>query len=240
MIVSINDIEIQFPTSLSELTLGQRIDFHLAYGQELEQMLRDIVKMPEGFDKELQLSYFKIEQACRAFAFFSGYPLSAIAEAPFFEEISMIYDTCLRSFIEWPTEVELQEKYTWNGQDWFLSSPELKHGDKMRFGEFIDAKQLVQQMVEMGMGRWEYMLPICAIYLRRENEAYQESFLYENSERLTLMRDLPMDIASHVGFFLSVTQNISISTLTSFGNRGQRAQAGSHGNILKSMVGSIS
>jgi hypothetical protein len=57
MQVQINDKTFTFPSSLSEFTLGQRIDFQEQYGNELDEMLKSIIEMPEGIDKDLEVAW---------------------------------------------------------------------------------------------------------------------------------------------------------------------------------------
>jgi len=65
-------------------------------------------------------------------------------------------------------------------------------------------------------------LNLSAIYLRKKGEEYDESFLYEGSDRLELMKQLPMDIALAVGFFLSSSMNLYINHFQSFTPQEQR------------------
>ncbi len=216
MKILVNDIPVTIPTTLSEFTLGKRIEFYNEYGRELDDMAKVIIEMEDGIDKELEISQYQFEKMIRTFAFFSNCTPEAIRNSKFLDEIAAIYYTSIELLFEEEKNLELSHVFVWNKEFWELHPPELKHGDKMTFGELIDSKQIVKDMMEVGKGKWEYMLPICAIYLRKKDEPYDESFMYEGSERLELMKSLPMNIAMQVGFFLSASMNLYLNSFLSF------------------------
>jgi hypothetical protein len=212
MRVFINDKEVVFPSSLSEYTLGQRIAFHNEHGAILDKMLESILKMEDDEIKEIEIIGFQMEKMFRSFAFFAGTTVEAIKESKFIDDVASVYYSCLAVLFDEEEKLELCRTFTWKEETWELSVPELKHGDKMKFGEFIDAKQVVKDMSDLGHGKWEAMLHLCAIYLRKKGEPYQQEFLYEGSERMEMMKELPMDIALQVGFFLTGTMNFYMNT----------------------------
>lgn len=225
MRVVINDKEVVFPSSLSEYTLGQRIAFHQEHGVLLDQMLESILKMEDEFQKELEMVNYQLEKMFRTFAFFAGCTPEAVKEQKFIDDVSNIYYSCLAVLFDEEKNLELQRSFVWKGEQWELAEPELKNGSKMKFGEFIDAKQTVKDMSEMGAGKWEAMLPLCAIYLRKKDEPYKEEFLFEYSERMELMKELPMDMAMQVGFFLISIVNFYMNTSMSLKSQEQRELA---------------
>jgi hypothetical protein len=240
MRLQINDTEVVFPSSLSEFTLGQRIDFYNQYGRQLDDMMLSTLSMEEGFEKEMELMHFQFEKMFRTFAFFAGTTPEALQESEFINDIANIYHANLAALLDDEQAIDLKTEYVWNGEIWELHIPELKNGSKMKFGEFIDSKQLIKDMADLGAGKWESMLHLCAIYLRRQGEEYQDSFLYENSDRIELMRSLPMDIALSVGFFLSSSVNSYMNTLL-FSTQAEQNQTESLVlNTLIDGVGSIS
>lgn len=222
MRIIINDKEVVFPSSLSEYTLGQRIAFQKEHGDLLDKMLDSILKMDDDEKRELEMVNFQLEKMFRTFAFFCNCSVEAVKEDKFVEDVANIYYACLSVLFEEEGNIKPQTLFTWKGEEWELLTPELQHGGKHRFGEFIDAKQVINDMGDIGRGKWEAMLPICAIYLRKKDEPYRQEFLYEGSERMELMKDLPMDIAMQVGFFLSLTTNSYLNTLRSSENQGSK------------------
>lgn len=222
MRININDKEVVFPSSLSEYTLGQRIAFQKEHGDLLDKMLDSILAMPDDEKRELEMVEFHLQKMFRTFAFFAGCTLEAVQDAKFVDDVASIYYSCLAVLFEEEDKMEPQRSFTWKGEEWELSAPELKHGDKMKFGSFIDGKQVVSNMADLGHSKWEAMLPLCAIYLRKKDEEYQQEFLYEGSDRMGEMKDLPMDIAMQVGFFLNNIINFYLTTLKSSESQEQR------------------
>lgn len=222
MQISINNTWITIPSSLSEITLKQKIDFQKQYGDSLLEMAKSIHDMPDGFEKELEMTQFQVEQMFKTMAFFCNCTEQALKESEFIDKIAGIYYSCLSQLNEQNELLELQQSHVWNEEEWFIDHPELKNGDRMTFGEFIDAKQIIQDMVNVGNNRWECLLPLCAIFLRKKGEAYDESFLFEDSERLKLMQTLPFNIALNVGFFLTSSLNMYIEAFRFSPNQEQK------------------
>lgn len=237
MRVIVNDKEIIFPSSLSEFTLGQRIAFHKEHGHLLDKMLDSILAMPDDMYKELEIENYHFEKMYRTFAFFSGLHPDVIKESEFIDHVANIYYSCLAVLIEDEKNLELKREFIWKGKVWVLDPPELKHGDKMTFGEMIDSKQRVKDNADIGNSKWEGLLAICAVFLRMEGEEYKEEFLYEGSERIKLMQELPMDIALQVGFFLSATVNIYINTSIYFPSPEPKEAVNTRKRIMTVMDG---
>lgn len=209
----INDKEVQFPSSLSEITIGQRIAFYNEHGKLLDQMLTSILEMKDEIFRELELVEYHHEKMIRTFAFFTNTTPEAIKESVFLDQIANIYHSCLAVLVEEEKEMTLEQNFIWKGEEWELSPPILSQGSQMKFAELIDSKQMIKDMVELGRGKWEYMVKLCAVYFRKKGEAYREEFLYEDSDRIKLMHELPMDHAMQVGFFLSSSLNFWMNTL---------------------------
>lgn len=220
MKIWINNKEVIIPSTLREITLKKRIDFHETHGKLLEAMYESIMAMEDPDEKEIELALFRITSAIHALSFFSNIPIEILRDSDHLDKLLGYYNSSLALIFE--EEKKLQDKpqtsFVWKEQEWFLHVPELKHGDKLTFGEFIDSKQIIQNMVNLGKNRWECLIPLAAIYLKKEGEIYEESFLYEGSDRLKLMEELPLDIALSVGFFLSSSLNSFTEVFQSFIN----------------------
>jgi hypothetical protein len=240
MRVELNDKVIILPSSLSELTLGQRIAFHNQYGRELDEMLQSILAMDDTMERDLEFVHFQYEKMFRTFAFFANTTPEALKESAFIDDIARIYHASLSLLFEDEQQLEPQQEFSWKGELWELQPPQLSNGSRIKFGEFIDSKQLIKDMMDLGKGKWEYMRPLAAIYLRKKGEAYQEEFLFEDSERLRMMNDLPMDMALQVGFFLTTSMNTYLNTLLSSKSPELKTQVNSVPSTLPGGDGSIS
>lgn len=238
MIVFINTRPVEIPSTLSDFTLGRRLDWQEQYGDELDKMLDSIAKMDDGVEKELELLDFYFERMYRSFAFFTDTKI-AIVRASDVEKIALVYNAAIAHILEDPKEQELSNEFIFNNERWLISEPLLKHGDKMSFGEIIDAKQMIRDTFALGIGRWPAVYKLAAIFLRRPGEVYEESFLYDNSERLQLMRSLPMSIAYQVAFFLSALTSSSQSLSIFFASRELKVPESLRGSISSYTVGLI-
>ncbi|SHK93088.1 hypothetical protein SAMN05444266_101625 [Chitinophaga jiangningensis] len=212
MRILINDMEVVIPSSLSEITLGQRIDFHNQFGKAFDAHLDSIMAMEDGVPRDIEIMDLNLQKAYAAFSFFSEIDIDVLRQSAFTDEILQIYHSSLAQLFQHEQEIVLQDTYYFNGEKWQLSTPELHPGHRMRFGEFIDAKQIALDLYDFGQGKWDVMLRLCAIYLRREGEEYAAEFTRENSQRLQLMRSLPLEIALSVAFFLSASMSIYYNT----------------------------
>jgi len=235
--IVINDKEIIFPSSLSEITLGQRINFQKQYGDLLDKMLESCQKMEDPELREIELVMFQMEKMYATFAFFAGCTLEAIKESEFVGRVAQIYSASLHLLFEEEENMELQSEFLWRGEEWELAAPTLSNGSNMSFGELIQSKQLMQDMVALGRNRWDALQSLAAIYFRKKGEAYSDKLVEEGSERLALMLELPMDYALQVGFFLSALMNSSVNILMSSENPGPSQRAVIRGGILKRMAG---
>lgn len=240
MRITINDKEVIIPSSLSEFTLGQRIAFHEQYGKQLEEMAKSILEIEDETARELELVEFRWRQMINTFAFFANVTPEAVEESEFLDQIASIYYASMAMLFEDQEELELQQEFIWKDETWELSPPVLNNGSKITFGEFIDSKSIVKDTIDLGGGRWDYMPKLCAIYLRKKGEPYTEELTYEDSERIQLMHELPMDIALQVGFFLTASLNLFNNTLRSSRPLESKELANSVRATMKNGVGSIS
>lgn len=240
MTITLNDTTVELPSSLSEITIGQRIAFYEEHGRQLEEMAMAVQKTEDPTEKQLEIVNFNYEKMLRVFAFVTGISLEALNESEFLDVIATVYYSSLEDLFNDEFPKEPQASFQIKGEEWVLSEPELKNGSLMSFGEFIDAKQLVKDMIDAGKGKWETVQYLSAIYLRKKGEPYKEEFLYENSDRLKQMAELTMDIAQHVDFFLSGITNSSTVTLKYFERTVLKEVERMYVNTSKYMAGLIS
>lgn len=240
MKIQLNGEVVNFPSSLSEITLQQRIDFQDQHGDTLLEMYASIMAIDDEVERELELLQYAFEKMFRSFSFFSGVPVEVLKESEFIDQVAAIYHATLKQILEDEAQIEFTKDHVWNSEEWTIAPPELKHGDHMKFGELIDAKQVVQDLQNIGKGKWHSLLPLCAVYFRKKGEEYHKSFLYEDSERLELMKTLPLDKALVVGFFLSTTMTSFISTLVSSNQADQSLVDHTARSTLKDSGGSTS
>lgn len=217
MTFSYKNKKYSFPTSLCDITLRQRIEFDNIYGQRILELQKEIYKKDtEGVAlpvDDVEEMIFNIQVATFNFSFFTGIPLEEVENHIPIESVLTIYHACFQVLYQQQEDIELKEDYLWNDQLWKIEKPELTYQSEITFNELIVSKQIVKQMHDMGAGQWESMPFLAAIFLKREGEVFDESWLSPDSERVKMMYDLPMDIAMAVGFFLAVSMSLFTKTL---------------------------
>lgn len=199
-----------YPTSPSEITLSNRIEFHHQYGEAID---KDILSL-ESLDideRKYTEPILTLEIACKSFSFFTGIPLAIINNEMDIAQVMNIYNSSLQAMLTSSNE-ETATEFSWNGETWYIAQPALTPQSAMTFNEFLVAKETVRQLESLGRSRWESLLYLCCIYLRKEGEIFNEELVSENGERMLLMKNLPLDIALSVGFFLSSTMNMFLKT----------------------------
>lgn len=203
MRISINDIEILIPGTLAEYKLSQRIDFQKEHGHLLEEMVKSILLMPDDLDREIEFAELQLEICYRGFSFWSGIDLDVLKEYEDRAALAAVYMAATKSIDEYKIP-SLVTSYQWDGVTWLLPTPDLKRGSKLTFGEFIDSKSMIKDSIATGRNKWETIKYLAAIYLRREGEHFEESFLFDGSDRLKLMGELPLDIAIIIGHWFDL------------------------------------
>lgn len=210
----------QFPSSLEEIKLADRIEFDQQYGSEIERLRNETYKTDDAgkllpVDDQLVES-FNLQIAIMNFSFFTGISMDEIKAHVPINQVAAIFFACFQELYIQHEEIQLQEYYDWNGEKWYIENPELSFESTMTFNELITSKQIVKQVHEMGAGNWEAVRSVAAVFLRKKDEVFDEKWLVPGSARLKMMDELPMNIALHVGFFLQSSISLFPIILPSF------------------------
>ena len=208
MEISFKGLNYQFPSSLQDITLGQRIGFYIEHGKSLDDRAKVIEALTDEFDKELERTSWHLDYAARMLSFYTGIELDTVKTEMPIVDLVHIYNTCVSVLNEQEQSVELQTAYSWQDNEWILSVPELLPNSDMNLNEFIYAKEAVRNLDSLGKSKWESLPYLCSIYLRKAGEPFSESLVAAGSERMELMNNLPLNIAIAVGFFLTGIMNI--------------------------------
>lgn len=181
----------------SFITIGQAIDFHSQYGSLLEDGLNEINALDEGLEKEFEMMEFEIGTALWMISFLTGESIDGIKETHTINDILNVYHNQIAALFN--PEVEFAQSLDWGNKTWLLPAVELKPGSTVTFGEFIDSKVMSQDVIDGKGSKWEMILYIAVIFMRKESESYSPTFLYEASERINLFKQLPLNIAANAG-----------------------------------------
>lgn len=196
--------QYSYPTTLHDVTLRRRIEWEQEYGKDLAARAAEIHEMKDGNEKEVELTLFHVEHAVKAFAFFTGLPLSEVADHIDVRQVIAVFEATLINLILPEAPDRSDDPIIWNGEFWFLPTPELRPDSEMTFNEFLVAKEIVRQVQAIGGSKWDALPYLCAIYLRNEDQPFSEDLVMEGGDRVEQMHDLPMDIAHQVATFFEL------------------------------------
>ncbi len=211
------DTTYNFPTTLGDISLRQRIEFDKTYGKSIIDRKNEIFKKDDNGNDlpvdEVESMLFNIEIAIKNFSFFTGISINEVSDNISVESVLTVYHACFKGLYEQMDKITLEDSYLWNDEFWFIEKPELSFQSQITFNELIVSKQIIKQMHDLGAGHWDAMPYLAAIFLKRKDEVFDESWMAPNSERVQMMQDLPMDIAMAIGFFLQISMSLYTKTL---------------------------
>lgn len=233
----INGNRYSIPSSLHEITLQQRIDFMNRYGKQLDDNLERINSIEDDITRGLEYAEHRIDYAFKVISFYTGIEENVLKESQFVDELLNIYHASIAVLEEEERTLEHKTSFTWKGEEWELQHYELNNSSQMTFGEFIDAKQIVQDMHNLGKNDWESMLNLACIFFRKKGEKYTSELSNPNGERMKLMRELPLVYALQVGFFLLGSMILYIKHFLSSSHPESKEEVQTQQSILSSGVG---
>lgn len=220
MTITINGAEHNVPSDVSQIPLGRFAGWYSSYGKQLDDELDAILASEqEQFEKEIGLQLHLDKEAISWYSFFTGFN--------FFESYDydltdiLIQYRILRDLIKDSEQACRQYPRTvdWNGEPWVIQDYHITPGSKMSFDEIISSKEVTRQIQKLGMGRWDALVYLCCMFLRKEGEPYKAELIDPESERYKLMEQLPLDYALAVAFFLSSSINTFRTLLVSSENQ---------------------
>lgn len=216
MTITINGADHNVPSDVSAIPLGKFVEWYSIYGKELDEQLEAILNSEaEQFEKQIDLDLHLDKEAVSWYSFFTGFN--------FFESFDYdLTDICiqyriLRDLIK--DSEQLCRTYPlvheWEGEQWVVQDYHVTPGSAMTFDEIISSKEVTRQITKLGQGRWDALVYLCCMFLRKVDEPYRAELIDPDSERFKLMEQLPLDIALSVAFFLSSSINTFMNLLLS-------------------------
>lgn len=202
--------QYQLPASIGDITLKQVIGFDETYG-------KDLAKFQENSDLEDELMQMELRMdlACKSVSYFSDIPLEIIYKTDL-NQILAIFQEVISPIFEPAKERELQDKYYFKSEIWTIQSPIIDNRNEMTFVELILGKEITRDLKNLANGKFEALQKLSAVYFRKtkreQTEDFQEEWMNEDSERVELMAELPMDIVLDVAFFLQSSMSFFLQT----------------------------
>lgn len=206
MQIVINNTEYKVPSDIDEISLGTYIQWNSEFGNDLQSELSKIIEANYEDEtlKTLLIDDHLDKEALAWFSFHTKLDFSIIENTPDVLPLLEIYKG-LKGLLYMSELDALTPKasFNWNDGEWVIQDYKVDAKSSMTFNEIITSKELMRQIHKVGLSKWDAMPYLCAIFLRRPYEAFDESFVHENSERIELMKQLPLTIAFNVAFFLT-------------------------------------
>lgn len=205
MKISINKTEYEVPFDPNVITLGEYISYYEKYGKDLEAGLKKIFEKEyeDSDDRITELDNHLDLEAISWFSFWSNLDLSVIKDTPDGFVIINAYKT-MRYLLRQEEEIQLPKIYSWRGEEWAIQDFKLNPASEMSFNEVITSKEVTMQLNKLGEGKIKSLVYLSAIFFRKVDEKFIDQMIYEDSERLALMYQLPLSYAMNISFFLRV------------------------------------
>ena len=220
MQILIDKTPYSIPFDLHNISIGDYIRYHTEYGRDLDKELdaivaNDYLKLFNGdedeasINRQIDLDNHLDKEALCWVSFWCKIELWQTMEHKGIQDLLYAYRVMRFQLKDQEEKIkELPLDFEWEGQQWVIDDFVVDPSSGMSFNEIITSKEAIRQLTSLGKGKWDAMPYLCSIFLRKKDEAFQDEFIREGSERLTLMQQLPMDHALTVGFFLNTCVSI--------------------------------
>lgn len=217
MILLINGTEYDVPFDPSLITLGQYIEYYEQYGQKLDEKIVEIIQDKETTDDEklIKLDAIVDEEAISWFSFWTKLDLFKAKDLPDIQPVLSSYRIFRYLLKSAEEDCKLPFRVNWNDEEWEIQDFKVNPASKMSFNEVVTSKDMEEQVKKMNLGKFVALLYLSVIFFRKVGENFTDEMIHEDSERLNLMKTLPMSYALNVSFFLSVCVAFWRTTLLS-------------------------
>lgn len=210
MLIHINGKDIDVPFDAKMITLDKYVQFNQNFGTELDKEFKDIVEKKVGIEEKSALIDDHLDkEAIYWFSFWTGIKVSEAKKLPDMVKFINSYKTLRFMFkIAEDDASVFPYEFEWEGDTWSIQDFKVNAASEMSFNEIVTSKEVMRQTLDLSQGKWTAMPYLCAIFLRKKDEKFADSLIYENSERLNLFKRLPLQYALYVGFFINCSVSI--------------------------------
>lgn len=234
MEVKVNNTTHDVPFSLSGFSLGKFVEYYEKYGKELDQQFKALIeKTFEGSDdlekelnREIDFDIHLDNEALAWYSFWTGYDLFEARDEKFIQPILDQYRVFRWMLKESEEEAKnLPMEMEWNEETWAIQDWAVTPRSDMSFNEIITSKEVVRQVYKLGKGKWDALPYLCAIFFRKKDEPFDDILIQEGSDRMELIKQLPMSTAIVVAFFLIASATIWQNTLVVSAEKEEEAKS---------------
>lgn len=206
------------PFDLSNITIGEYVEYYDLYGRALDDKLKEIVERDyskqigdeemQFLNKEIDVQNHMDQEALSWIAFWSKSDITVLKSSKSIEPLLYQYRVMRFQIKDQEEQAKVFPQFIdWNDEQWEIQDFVVDPASGMTFNEVITSKEVIRQLASLGKGRWDSLPYLCCIFLRKKGEPFKDGFIQDTGERMKLMQTLPLNHALTVGFFLSICVN---------------------------------
>lgn len=202
MIIVIDNHEINVPDSITDLTLRDRIEYDVHFGDDLNKLFDEIVgdKEMDEPTRELKLAELYIDRVHKTVAFFGECEIDDVQKIRF-DGLSKLYETHLKQFIEIPKTRDDGNSFLINDILYWLPDTSLLPSTEITFIEFITSREVTRNMSSTSSEKLTAIAYIGAIFFRPDGDKFDETKMDPNSGLVEMIMDLPFITAIQIGLW---------------------------------------
>lgn len=207
MIIQILDQQFELPNNRLEVTLGQRIQYDVDFGDAINEAIVNLEKEIAGLkEEEFDEAKYKHEQdviyldRCqKTLAFFSGRDLEQIKTLPT-DHVIELFEKHLQDIIALPEQGDGVSVIEWENYLYWLPDPVVRTG-MFTVSELVNSREICRNMSESNSQKLLSIAFLSVIFLRKEGEVFLEKMLDSEGEKFKWILGLPVDVAMQTAFF---------------------------------------
>lgn len=213
MQVTINNTDFKVPFDPMDISLNDFMQYHEHYGRNLFKQLMGLhdKKFEDEVDQVVAFNDYINEEALSWFSFWTGIDLFPVRNKDFmkplfqaYHALRMLIQPVINSNIKFPLTVDF------DNEKWVIPDYQLVPFSPISFNEIITSKEVCRQLRTLQKDKFDTLPYISAIFFRKKNEAFTDELIYEQGERMLLLKKLPLETAWKIAFFLTSYRNISV------------------------------
>lgn len=227
MEVRVNGQLYDVPFDLSQIKLGKFLDYHEQYGRDLDTKLAEsLAKVyndeaeSNELDRTIDIDNHIDNEALAWFSFWTEHDLFEVKDNP--EILLLLHQyRVLRFALNESMEAayDFPLSINWKDEEWEIIDFKVTPVGTMTFNEIITSKEVIRQLHKVSKGKWDALPYLCAVFFRKKGEQFSDELVHEDGDRMELLKELPLDHAMQVAFFLSICVSTWKKTLASSASR---------------------
>lgn len=195
------------PKKLSDIPLYKWVAFYNAYGRDLERREKELANT----DDNEALLHYNVDNALCNYCFYTGKPIELITQDELPDVLREQY-AAFASLTREESELNYTNTFLWADAVWKIQ-PVITMVGKVTQSEFDIITDIALIFSDLQDGKHEALYSLCAAYMRKENEPYNNSLLDAEGERMALMKTLPLHMALCTKHYIEDTIKIYLATI---------------------------